>query len=61
MITAKTVNGEYQYVNGYIWSVPLRIGNGKTSGTGADGKGWEVCTACQKADGLKPLDYNLLK
>ena len=50
MITAKTVNGEYQYVNGYIWSVPLRIGNGKTSGTGADGKGYNYVYALRSED-----------
>lgn len=45
MITAKMVNGEYQFVNDYIWSAPLRLGNGSTSGTGADGQGYNFVYA----------------
>lgn len=45
MITAKMVNGEYQFVNDYIWSTPLRLGNGTTSGTGADGQGYNFVYA----------------
>jgi hypothetical protein len=37
MITAKTLNGDYVDIGGYYWSAPMRIGNGTTSGTGADG------------------------
>lgn len=40
MITAKTLNGDLVAVNGYYWSAPMRIGDGTTSGTGADGQGY---------------------
>ena len=36
MITAKTINGKYQLINGYYWSSPMRIGGGTTSSTGSD-------------------------
>ena len=36
MITAKTINGKYQLINGYYWSSPMRIGGGTTSSTGTD-------------------------
>lgn len=40
MITAKTLNGDFVLIQGYYWSAPMRIGNGTTSGTGADGNSY---------------------
>lgn len=53
MITAKTINGVYIEVNGYYWSAPMRIGNGTTSGTGADGQGYNYVYAL-KQNGTAP-------